>query len=85
VCVFDLNTRELAVWVSNGTLIVPERCLRSWILELVSLSDDGRKVYANAGIEKAVPGGARVHYYLACLSLVEKSVELLSPLKDIRF
>jgi len=85
VYVFDLHTKELAVCVSDGALIVPEQCLRSWILELVSLSDDGKTVYANAGIEKAVPGGARIHYYLACLRLVEKSVELLSPLKDIRF
>jgi hypothetical protein len=85
VYAFNLNTKELEVWVSEGTLIVPEQCLRSWILELISLSDDGRKIYVNAGIERAVPGGAQAHYYLACLDVAEKSLQLLSPLKDLRF
>jgi hypothetical protein len=85
VYAFNLNTKELAVCVSEGALIVPEQCLRSWILELVSLSDDGRKLYVNAGIERAVPGGAQAHYYLACLDIAEKSLQQLSPLSDLRF
>ena len=45
----------------------------------------GQTLYANIGIEKAVPNGAVVHYYLARLELADKKLELLCHLKDIRF
>ena len=66
-------------------LTIPDPHLRSWIQALISLSDDGQTLYANIGIEKAVPNGAVVHYHLARLELTDKKLELLCHLKDIRF
>jgi Clp amino terminal domain, pathogenicity island component len=81
---FNLNTKELAVCISPETLRFPEPHGRMWILELVFLSDDARKLYVNVGIEKAVSGGV-VDYYLASVDLTDQQLELVCPLKDIRF
>jgi hypothetical protein len=85
VYAFNLRTRELAVCVAKDSLAIPETHLRSWISALISLSDDGRTLFVNVGIEKAVPNGAIVHYYLASLDLEHKTLELLSLLKDNRY
>jgi hypothetical protein len=49
------------------------------------LSDDAHKLYLNVGIENAVSGGGRVDYYLARVDLADQQLELVCPLKDIRF
>lgn len=85
VYVFNLQTKDLSVCVGKDELTIPDPHLRSWIQALISLSDDGQTLYANVGIEKPVPNGAVVHYYLARLELAEKKLELLCRLKDIRF
>jgi hypothetical protein len=82
---FNLNTKELAVCISPETLRFPEPQGRMWIMELVFLSDDARKLYINVGIEKAVSGGGVVDYYLAKVDLTDQQLELVCPLKDIRF
>jgi hypothetical protein len=85
VYVFNLRTKDLSVCVGKDELTIPDPHLRSWIQALISLSDDGQTLYANIAIEKAVPNGTVVHYYLARLELADKKLELLSHLKDIRF
>ena len=86
VYAFNLNTKELTVCVAKDTLTIPEPHLRSWISTLISLSDDGKTLYVNVAIEKAVPGGRGVvHYHLASLNLADNSLKILSQLKDIRF
>lgn len=85
VYAFNLRTKQLTVCVAKDTLIIPEPHRRSWILTLVSLSDDGQTLYVKVGIEKPVSGGGVVQYYLASLALADNRVELLSHLKDIRF
>ena len=82
---FDLRTKELSVCIPKDSLIIPEPHLRSWILTLVSLSEDGETLYLKIGIEKSVSEGGVVHYYLASLTLGDKRLKLLSVLKDIRF
>jgi hypothetical protein len=81
VYAFNLKTKELSVCIPKGSLAFQEPHVRSWILELVFLSDDGQKLYANVAIEREIPGGCDVHYYLAALDLAGKKLELLSPLK----
>ena len=85
VYTFNLSTKELTVCVANDTLTIPMPHLRSWILTLVSLSDDARTLYLKIGIEKPVSGAGVVEYYLASLGLPDKKLELLTQLKDIRF
>ncbi|MGA2359283.1 MAG: Clp protease N-terminal domain-containing protein [Terriglobales bacterium] len=85
VYAFNLNTKELTVCVAKDSLTIPEPHLRSWILTLVSLSDDAQTLYLKVGIEKPVSGGGVAEYYLASLALLDKKLELLSQLKDIRF
>lgn len=82
---FNLNTKELAFCISRETLKCSEAHTRLWIVELIFLSDDGQKLYMNVGVEKAVSGGTVAHYYLASANLADKKLDLLSPLKDIRF
>lgn len=85
VYAFNLSAKKLIVCVAKDALNIPEPHLRSWILSLVSLSDDAQTLYLKVGIEKAVSGGGVVEYYLARLALLDKKLELLSRLKDIRF
>jgi len=85
VYVFNLGTKDLSVCVGKDELTIPDPHLRSGIQSLIALSDDGQTLYANIGIEKAVPNGPVVHYYLARLELADKKLELLCRLKDIRF
>jgi Clp amino terminal domain, pathogenicity island component len=82
---FNLNTKELAVCISPETLRFSEPHGRIWIVELVFLSEDAQKLYANVGIEKAVSGGSVVDYYLARVDLADQQLEVVCPLKDIRF
>jgi len=85
VYVFNLLTKELSICVPKDSLNIPQPHLRSWVLTLVSLSDDGQTLYLKMGIEKPVSGGGIVQYYLASLSIADGKLELLSHLKDIRF
>lgn len=85
VYAFNLRNKELTVCVAKDTLAILEPHVRSWISTLISLSDDGQTLWVNVGIERAIPGGAVVHYYLASLTLADNKLELLSHLKDIRF
>jgi Clp amino terminal domain, pathogenicity island component len=85
VYALNLSTKELTMCVPNDALTIPEPHLRSWILTLVSLSDDAQILYLKVGIEKPPSRGGVVEYYLASLSLINKKLELLSQLKDIRF
>jgi len=85
VYAFNLRTKDLSVCFSEDELTIPDPHLRSWVQALISLSEDGRTLHANIGIEKAVPNGAVVHYHLARLGLADKKLELLCHLKDIRF
>ena len=85
VYAFNLRTRDLSVCVGKSELTIPDPHLRLWIQTLISLSDDGKTLHANVGIEKAVPNGAVVYYHLARLGLPEKKLELLCHLKDVRF
>lgn len=83
---FNPNTKELSMCIAKDALVVPGPHLRAWILELVLLSDDARTLHVNVGIDKQLPGGSSVaEYHLASLDLVEKKLELLSPLKDVLF
>jgi len=82
---FNLNTKELAVCISPETLRFQEPHGRMWIVELVLLSDDARKLYVNVGMEEVVSGGGVVDYYLARVDLTDQQLELVCPLKDIRF
>lgn len=84
VYAFNLSAKKLTVCVTKGALNISEPHLRSWILSLVSLSDDAQTLYLKVGIEKSVSGGGVVEYYLASLALLDKKLELLSRLKDIR-
>ncbi len=85
VYTFNLKTKELTVCIAKDALTIAEPHLRSWILTLVSLSDDGQTLYLKVGIEKPVSGAGVVEYYLASLGLPEKKPQLFSRLKDIRF
>lgn len=85
VYLFNLKTKELTVCIAKDALTIAEPHLRSWILTLVSLSDDGQTLYMKVGIERPVSGRGVVDYYLANLALFDKKLELLSQLKDIRF
>jgi hypothetical protein len=85
VYVFNLLKKELSVCVAKNSLDIPQPHLRSWVLTLVSLSDDGQTLYLKIGIETPVSSGAVVQYYLASLGIADKKLELLSHLKDIRF
>jgi hypothetical protein len=85
VYTFNLRTKELTVCVAKDTLTIPEPHLRSWILTLVSLSDDAETLFLKVGVEKPASGGGVVAYYLASLSLLDKKLAVLSQLKDIRF
>ena len=49
------------------------------------MSEDARTLYVNVAIEKEVTGGAIVNHFLATLGLPDQQLELLSPLKDIRY
>jgi hypothetical protein len=82
---FNLKTKELISCVAKDSLVIAEPHLRSWILTLVSLSGDAQTLYLKVGIEKPVSGGGLAEYYLASLTLLDKQLELLSQLKDIRF
>ena len=82
---FNLNTKELAISVSGEKLRFSEPHRRMWISELISISEDARTLYVNVGIEKEVTGGAAVDYFLATIGLPDQQLELLSPLKDIRY
>jgi hypothetical protein len=73
------------VRISPQTLKFSEPHGRMWILELVSLSEDAQKLYVNVGIEKVGSGGMVVDYYLARVDLADQQLELVCPLKDIRF
>jgi hypothetical protein len=83
--IFDLKTMELTDCLEEGKLAIPEPHLRTWVIELISLSDDGRKIYLNIAIEKGTSTGAIVESHLASLDLDEKKIELLSILKDAHF
>ncbi|HSZ63348.1 MAG TPA: Clp protease N-terminal domain-containing protein [Terriglobales bacterium] len=85
VYTFNLDTKELTICIAKDALKIAAPHLRSWILTLVSLSDDGQKLYLKVGIEKPVSGSGVVDYYLASLSVSDKKLELLSQLKDVRF
>lgn len=80
---FNLGTNELSVCIAKNALPLLEPHLRAWVTELILLSDDARKLYMNVGIEKEISDGTVVHYFLASLDLIEKRLELLSPLKDM--
>ena len=82
---FNLNTKELAIRVSREKLRFSEPHGRMWISGLISMSEDARTLYVNVGIEKEVTGGAVVNYFLATIDLQDQQLELLSPLKDIRY
>ncbi len=82
---FNLDTKELALCISPEKLRLSEPHGRLWIVELVSLSEDARRIYVNIGIEKVVSGGGVVHYYLARVDLADQEVKLLSRLMDTRF
>jgi hypothetical protein len=83
VYLFNLLTRELTLCIGRDTLNIPEPYHRSWVLSLVSLSDDGQLLYLKAGMLPDT--GGVVDYYLASLGLANKKLQLLSRLKDIRF
>jgi hypothetical protein len=85
VYALNLSTKELTLCVAKDAFVIAEPHLRSWILTLVSLSDDAQTLYLKVGIEKQVSGGGVVEYYLASLALLDRKLELLSQLKDIRF
>ncbi|MGA7685193.1 MAG: hypothetical protein WCC32_07230 [Terriglobales bacterium] len=85
VYAFNLLTKELSICVPKDSLNIPQPHLRSWVLTLVSFSDDGQTLYLKIGIQKPVSGGGIVEYYLASLGIADGKLELLSHLKDIRF
>jgi hypothetical protein len=82
VCCFNLNTKELTVCASKETLVVSEQHTRAWVAALVFLSDDGQNLYLNIGIEKPSRSGSVVNYHLARLNMADKTLELVSPLRD---
>jgi hypothetical protein len=84
VYVFNLRTKELTLRVAKDALTVPGS-LRSWIQALISLSDDGQRLYVNVGVEKMLPDGCVVDYYLASFDLAGNNLKLLCQLQDIRF
>jgi hypothetical protein len=85
VYAFNLRTKEETVCIAKDALTIPEPHRRSWILTLVSLSDDAQTLYAKVGIEKPVSSGGVVQHYLASLALADNKLELLAHLRDIRF
>lgn len=85
IYVFNLCTKELSLCVANDAAMIPVPHERSWILSLVSLSDDAQTLYLKIGIEKPTSEGGRIEYYVASLRLADKKIELLSQLKNIRF
>jgi hypothetical protein len=82
VCCFNLNTKELTVCACKETLVVSEQHTRAWVSALVFLSDDGQNLYLNIGIEKPSRSGSVVNYHLARLNMADKTLELVSPLRD---
>lgn len=82
---FNLNSKELAICISLEKLRLSEPHGRMWIRELVSLSEDARRVYVNISIEKVISGGGGVHHHLAEVDLADQEVRLLSRLMDTRF
>lgn len=82
---FDLKSKELRLRISPENLSLEEPHLRLWIPELISLSEDADTLHVNVGVEKPVPSGAVVHYFLARVNLSDGNLSLLAPLKDIRF
>jgi len=82
---FNLNTKELAICVSREKLRFSDPHGRMWISELISISEDAGTLYVNVAIEKEVTGGTIVNYFLATIGLPDQQLELLSPLKDIRY
>jgi len=82
VCSFNLKTKELSVCVATDTISVPQPHTRAWISNLVSLSSDGRNLYANLAIEAS---SHVVNYYLASLDLMDGKIELVCHLKDSFF
>jgi Clp amino terminal domain, pathogenicity island component len=84
VYAFNLNTRDLNICIAKDALSTPEPQLRSWVLALVSLSDDAQTLYLKIGVQPLSKGGA-VDYFLASLELADKKLQLLSRLRDIRF
>ena len=85
IYMFNLRTKELSLCVANDAVMIPVPHERSWVLSLVSLSDDAQTLYLKIGIEKPTSEGGRIEYYLASLRLADKKIELLSQLKNIRF
>jgi hypothetical protein len=84
VYIFNLITRDLTLCFAKDTLNITEPHLRSWVLTLVSLSDDGQTLHLKVGMQP-ISGGGIVDYYLASFGLADKKLQLLSRLKDIRF
>lgn len=82
---FNLDTKELEMCVSKKGLKFSEPHGRIWVAELVSLSEDASTLFANVGMEKEVSGGGVVNYFLAAIRLKDQQIELLSPLRDIRY
>jgi hypothetical protein len=82
---FHLDTRELEVCVSRKDLKLAQPHGRMWVVELISLSEDASTLVVNIGVEKEVSGGGVVNYFLAAIRLNDQQIELLSPLRDIRF
>jgi Clp amino terminal domain, pathogenicity island component len=83
---FNLNTKELLARISPEKLVLSEKPHdRSWIVQLVSLSDDAQRVSAKIGVEKMVSGNGVVDYYLAYIDLRSREVHVLSRLMDVHF
>jgi hypothetical protein len=82
---FDLNSKELALRLSDKNLTLDEQHSRVWITELVSLSEDAETLYAKVGVEKAVPNGRADDYFFASVRISDGKLALLVPLKGIRF
>lgn len=82
---FDLLTKKLVLCISPEKLRLSEPHGRLWIKELVSLSEDGRTLYAKIAFEKVVSGSGAVHHYLARIGLEDQEVALLSQLLDASF
>jgi hypothetical protein len=82
---FNLSTKELALCISKEKLRLSEPHGRLSIVELVSLSEDARTLYAKIDVEKSVSGGGIVHYYLAKVDLADQEVTLLSRFMDTLF
>lgn len=60
----DPKSKELRLRISPENLSLEEPHLRLSILELISLSENADTLHVNVGVEKGVPSGAVVHYFL---------------------